>query len=238
MSELRGPATLSEMLRRPHTIVGLMLTVPFALLNGSSSVSVSTRLWEDGTTLRQVTATAETYNSRNLPEWTGDVDAGADWQCLWHSGATTDGSATVTRNFVISQMDSAAGILDIRDVRQDPLNIFSTYTLTETVSIHHHYADDPAKASAGDTMLIYRVQMPGAIVDASAVPISRGGVPDIRGDSVSFSLDAAVPEHQVTVVARKVRWTYLIIALYVLGFIIYQGAAFVRRNVSSRPKRI
>ena len=238
MSELESRATLTGMLRRPRMIVGLMLTVPYALLLNSSDVYVSTTFWEDGTVRRQVQATADRYHDDpdGLGKWTADVDAGASWQEHWRQAGQTDGSVTVTRNFVVSRLPGNA--LQTREVFSDPLNVFSTYTFTETIAIHALSDSDAAMAGVGRKVLAYRVRMPGVVTEATATPASRGGAPAIDGSSVEFSLDASVPEHQITVVSRKVRWAFIIIVLYVLGFIVYQSAAFVKRTVNSKPRRI
>ncbi len=238
MSELESRATLTGMLRRPQMILGLMLTVPYALLLNSSDVYVSTTFWEDGTVRRQVQATANRYHddADGLRKWTHDVDAGAAWQEHWRQAGQTDGSVTLTRNFVVSRLPGNA--LEIRDVLSDPLNVFSTYTFTEKVSIHALSDSDAAMAGVGRKVLAYRVRMPGAVAEATATPVSRGAAPAIEGSSVQFALDASVPEHQITVVSRKVRWEFIIIVIYILGFIVYQSATFVKRTVSSKPRRI
>jgi len=234
-----APATLIDLIRRPHTIIGLMLTLPYALVLNSADVAVSTRFWEDGTVRRQVRASASSYHRTALAKWTADVEAGAPWQHHWREIGKSDASVRFTRNFIVSRLPAGqTRRLIVTDVFDDPLNVYSTYEFTETVSIRPLRDVDPAMAAAGGRMLSYSVQMPGSIVDAVVNPMSGRGAPDIEGGIVRFALDPSVPEHQVTVVSKKVRWTYLIIILYVLGFVLYQGGRFIRRNLSSKPKRI
>jgi hypothetical protein len=229
-----------HMLKRPHSVVGLMLTVPFALLINSSGVSVTTHFWQDGTVLRQVQATAPAYfRDEGLPKWTQDVDAGGHWQHSWRAESESDGTASMARNFIVSRLPGADGSgLHIEDVFQNPLSIYTTYTFEETVDIHYHNAPNPVEADAGGHVLSYEVQMPGAIVDAGAQPRSKSGAPEIDGCKARLLLDASVAQHKITVVAKRIRWMYLVIVAYVLGFVLYKGIGFVRRNIKSKPKRI
>jgi hypothetical protein len=220
-----------------------LVTVPFALiLNGEQAV-FTTQIYSDGTGLRQIRAEAHSYFRDSLDDWTGDVEAGGKWQRRWQRDSTARSTTTISRNFISSQLQpSGSGShLQIQDVAQNPMSLYTTYTWTEKVEIKHLSAANPEEARAGGHYLLYHAIMPGRISEAAARPSSGPGIPapsTIMGNGVVLMLDAAHPEHTVTITAHRFRWGPLAIVLYVALFVVYQIGGFALRRARSRPKRI
>ncbi len=226
-------------MRAISPLVCFSLTVPFALVLNSARVTVTTQLYCDGTGLRQVSAEADSYFSKSLDKWVRDVEAGAKWQEGWREESKTKSTTTVTWNFIANHMQEIgqSGTPQIADVFQDPLSIYTTYTWSERVSLKYRYDTNQAEAKAGGHCLIYHVAMPGTITEAVSTPVTKGGG-HTTGRQVVFVLDASVPEYNVVVTARAVRWGYLVLVAYLALFIAYHLASFVVRRLRSRPKRI
>lgn len=228
---------------RPLTmrLAAFMLTVPFALALNTNQVTVTTKVYRDGSGMRKVAAQAQEYFSDALPRWTRDVEAGVPWQRYSRSTSKAQSSLSVTRDFVTSNMDRAGGqdALQIVDVFQKPLAIYTTYTWSERVKLEYHYESNPDEARAGDHTMDYVVQMPGTITSATHQPTTSGRQQVSQsGRQVTFTFDASESEHRVNVEARRVRWEYLAIAAWLLLFIIVSGVRFVIRRRRTRPKRI
>ncbi|MFP3904703.1 MAG: hypothetical protein ACLFWB_10725 [Armatimonadota bacterium] len=218
-------------------MVGLMLTIPFALALNSSRVQISTTIHRDGSGLRQVAAEAGEYYARDLPGWTRDAEAGKTWQRYSRSSSKTQSTVTVTRDFLSSNMNQVGDTLTFVDVFQKPLDIYTTYTWTETVQLKYHYDTNPAEARAGEHEMQYAVTMPGVITDATCDPIAEGGQ-DISGNTVTFTLAADNPEHTITVHSRHIRWEYLAIAAWIVLFILVKIIGFIVQRRRTRPRRI
>lgn len=228
---------------RPLTmrVATFMLTVPFALALNTNQVTVTTKVYRDGSGMREVAAQAQRFFSDALPRWTRDVEAGAPWQRYSRSSSKAQSSLTVTRDFVTSNMDSAGGedALAIVDVVQKPLSLYTTYTWSEQVKLEYHYDSNPDEARAGDHSMDYVVQMPGRITSATHQPSTSGSQRISQsGRQVTFTFDASESEHSVNVKARRIRWEYLAIAAWVVLFIVVRVVRFVIRRRRTRPKRI
>ncbi len=219
------------------SMVGLMLTIPFALTLNSTRVQVATTIYRDGSGVRQISAEAGEYYAQDLPRWTRDVEAGQTWQRYDRSSSATQSTVTVTRDFLSSSMDRIGDTLRIVDVFHKPLDVYTTYTWSETVKLEYHYETNPAEARAGDKEMEYAVTMPGAVTEARCNPVAEGGQ-EIAGNTVTFTLAAENPEHTITVQSRQIRWEYLAIAAWIVLFILVKIIGFIVQRRRSRPKRI
>ena len=241
MSELRVARADAKLTltRAMSPLVCFMLTVPFALLINSTRVVVTTQIFPDGTALRQVSGEADTYFRKSLNKWTYDVEAGGRWQKRWRDESTTRGTTTITRNFLSSRLHSGgAAAPQILDVFEKPLSIYTAYTWSERITLKYHQNTNPAEAKAGGHYLTYYVILPGSVTEARCTTGSARGPAKTSGGRATFLLDASVPNHQITVISRSVRWGYLAVLAYVLLFILYKGIGAVTRYVRSRPRRI
>ncbi len=216
--------------------VALLATIPFWLVSNSSQVAMNLKVERDGGALRQIVATANPELRRDLPTWVTKVQAGRPWDKAWQE--TGPSAYTYMRDFRTQNANYGdQGQLTIVDVFQNPLSIFTTYTWKETVSFAYLYENDPVNAAAADMLLKYSVVMPGTVTDASVQP-SKGSSVTPEGNTAVFSLSAGEPTATITVTANRLRWGYLLVVLYVLGWIALEVVQLVGRTLRRRPRKI
>lgn len=213
----------------------LFATIPFALLANSSQVQMNVTVERDGGALRQIIAAANPYFKDQLPKYVNDVGAGGGWDRKWQRG---DGTlVTYARDFRIHDANFGGGRLQIEDVLQNPLSLYTTYTWTEEVSFAYTSDADAAMASAGGKCLAYTLRMPGTVQEASTQP-SAGSKASTEGNSAEFVLSAASPKVTVTAVSTKTRWGYLLVVLYVLAWVALEIMRVLGRLARLRPRKI
>lgn len=220
----------------PRQGVVLLATLPFWLMSNSSQVWMNLKIERDGGALRQIAATVHPELKRELPTWVNKVSAGRPWDAVWQQG---DGTAyTYMRDSRTQNANyGEAGQLQISDVLQSPLSVYTTYTWTEKVDFSYLYATDAAMAEAAKTQLKYVVTMPGTVTEAAAQP-SKGGAAETQGSTATFSLSAAEPSTTVTVTSSKIRWGYLLVVVYALGWITLEVLQLLARLARIRPRKI
>ncbi len=72
--------------------------------------------------------------------------------------------------------------------------------------------------------------MPGKII-ASNADRTDGG-------SAVWELSANVDTYTLEATSRRLRWEYLLLLLYIAGFIVFQVVGYVTRLVRNRPRKI
>lgn len=148
----------------------LLTAIPFALLINSSQVHMTLQIGLDGTTRRSIVADVDPYYKAEIGKWVNDVQAGHPWDRTWSgvSGATY----FYARDYRTQSLnrDTVNGQLTIEDVFQNPLSIYTTYTWHEEVTFSHLYPTDPSASTAAGKQVIYEVDMPGTVIDATVGP--------------------------------------------------------------------
>jgi len=220
----------------PRPGLALLATLPFWLMSNSSQVWMNLKIERDGGALRQIAATAHPELKRELPTWVNKVAAGRPWDAVWQQG---DGTAfTYMRDFRTQDANyGEAGQLQISDVLQSPLSLYTRYTWTEKVDFSYLYATDAAMAEAAKTQLKYVVNMPGTVTESSAQP-SKGGSAENEGGTATFALSAAEPTTTITVTSSKIRWGYLLVVVYALGWVALEVVQLLGRLARRRPRKI
>ncbi|MHB8996534.1 MAG: hypothetical protein ACYC63_14915 [Armatimonadota bacterium] len=214
----------------------LLATIPFWLISNSSQVSMDLKIERDGGALRQIVATVHPELRRDLPAWVGKVQAGRPWDMVWQQSGTN--SYTYMRDFRTQNANYGdQGKLTIVDVFQNPFSIFTTYTWTEKVNFAYLYETDPLSAAAASMELKYKVDMPGTVTDASVQP-SKGSSVNTEDDSATFTISASEPTATITVTSSRLRWGYILIVVYVLGWIALEVFQVVGRHLRRRPRKI
>lgn len=215
----------------------LLAALPFALLANSSRVYLATTMERDGSVHRQITANASPYFNRQVPKWVADVKAGGHWDLQWVESTGT--TYEYTRDFRVSSLRGLGetASLVIKDVIDNPLSLYTTYSWTEEVSFDYLYESDPLSARATGTKLTYFLTLPGQVTEASVQPAGSGSVQQ-DGSLATFTLEASEARHTLTATSRNLRWGYLLVVLYVLAFAIFQLALTARRVVSQKPRKI
>ncbi|MEN6302001.1 MAG: hypothetical protein ABFD96_04710 [Armatimonadia bacterium] len=221
-------------------LLTLFTAIPFALMSNTWQVHMALRVENDGSALRQITADASPYfrssrSDEGLPKWVNDVQAGGQWDMEWRTDTPT--SFRYARDMRLPSVDRASdsGQLSIVDVVSNPLSLYTTYTWHEEVNFVYHSETDPSAAGATGKELIYRVEMPGTVTDAS---IEGGGSSETEANHAVFKVSADTAEHAITVTAQRLRWGYLLLVLYIVAFIAYQVLTALGRAASRRPRKI
>jgi hypothetical protein len=190
----------------------------------------------DGGALRQITATVHPELRRELPAWVNKVQAGRPWDGAWQAGDAT--AYTYMRDYRTQNANyTDGGQLTITDVLQNPLSLFTTYTWTEKVDFSYLYETDAAAAEGAKLQLKYVVAMPGTVTESSAQP-SQGSSVENQGGDATFSISAAQPSTTITVTSSKLRWGYLLVVVYVLGWIALEVLQLLGRLARRRPRKI
>lgn len=216
---------------------GLLLfaTIPFALMINSSQVSMNLKIEADGGALRQITADASPYISGQIPKWVNDVQAGGSWDRL---GRTTGpNSISYARDFRTQNANYSDGQLQIVDVLQNPLSLYTTYAWKEDINFAYTNESDPLAAAGASKQLAYTVRMPGRVTDSSVQPLTDSSVSN-EGNAAIFKLAASQQKVSITVTSAKLRWGYLLVVLYALAWVALEVLGFIGRIVRRRPRKI
>lgn len=214
----------------------LLATIPFWLVSNSSQVWTRVKIERDGGALRQIAATVHPELRRELPTWVSKVIAGAAWDGTWEE--RTDSAYTYLRDFRTNNANYGEdGRLAVVDVLQNPLSLYTTYTWTEKVNFSYLYETDKTAAEATKLQVKYVVNMPGRVMEASAQPAGGSSV-ETEGGNANFALSAAEPSISLTVTSAKIRWGYLLVIIYALGWIALEIFRLLGKLARLRPRKI
>jgi hypothetical protein len=215
----------------------LLAALPFALLANTSGVLLSTRIEPDGSALRQIGVVSAPYFRSQLPRWVDDVRVGARWDGAW--AESHENEVTYARDARLAGLGSLGeeASLTISDVFQSPLSLYTTYHWREVVTYGYVYAGDAAAAKAMDKKLHYEVELPGVVTSASVSP-SQGSSAKSDGNLATFELDASQGQQTVEAESSSLRWGYLLVIAYVVGFVAYRVARVIAYQVHIRPRKI
>jgi len=157
----------------------LFTAIPFALLVNSSSVHMSLQVERDGSARRLISVETSPYFKGQVSKWVGDVQAGRPWDRTWRRDSGTTYSYARDYRTQALNSQSVNGHLEIEDVFQNPLSVFTTYTWQEEVTFGYLYDSDRTAAQAAQTQVVYEVVMPGQVTDATVRESkpSRTGLP-------------------------------------------------------------
>lgn len=210
----------------------LLAAVPYLLLSMSQSVTFTTVVERDGSGLRQFKASYQPSRHddvlRRIREASPDYDV--------ERREVKPGQRVIIRNWRPSGLDNLqdrAVSLKITDIVQQPLSFFTYYHWSEQVDIYQEAATEVEKEGRSRAVLRCVLQMPGTILPET---VSAGGL--IENGRVVWELTGDQEEHPLEAISRQVRWGYLVIVIYILGFIIFRAVSFVERRIKHRPRRI
>jgi hypothetical protein len=228
----RGRVTSYQM-----RLTTLLAALPFALLANSSRVCLNLKVERDGSGLRQIIVDSAPYFKAQIPGWVGDVKVGGNWDMQWVQETPT--AYTYARDVRLAALDQLGqdASLQMDDVWQNPWRIFTTYKWQETVRLDYSYLTDPLSAGATNKTLLYTVTMPGEVVEATTQPMS-GPQPVLEGHTATFALDASQPVHTLSVTGEKVRWSYLLVLIYLLAYVTFRVVSFILYQLRIRPRKI
>lgn len=216
---------------------GLWATVPFALLVNSSITVLTLTIEPDGSAHRQISVVAAPYFRDQVPGWTRDVRADADWDMAWAVNREDDFVYNRDARIAALPESGEAAALTISDVAQSPFSLYTTYRWHEVVGYSYLYDSDPVAAEATNKSLIYEITMPGTVTNATVTP-ATGSSTKTEGPKVVFELAASQGQQTIEVEASRLRWGYLLVLAYIAAYVIYCSACTLRHWLRIRPRKI
>lgn len=210
--------------------LGLAAAVPFLLLHQANEVRLLTRIERDGSGLRM-------YWCQGNPDRLTEVrtrlhEASPDFE--------EERKRLTNEGFVISRSwrpHTLAVMPDVRleisDIAQNPLSLYTTYTWEEKIAIYADTATPSEQLAAGGTKLVYIVRMPGKVDEVSVSPPAT-----TEGGTVTWVLTADNSEYQLRATSKALRWDLLLLCLYVIAVVIWKGGGFVLGELRRKPRRI
>ncbi len=219
--------------RRPSAIV-MLAAVPYLLLSASQSVKLTTTVNLDGSGLRRYTVICVPDRTKEVQKRLLEQTPGFDHQSRRREGT----NLVIIRDWrpaniaeAVSAPDAAAS-LEITDIIRKPLSVFTEYHWSEQVNIYRETATDVETFGEEIAGLRYELKMPGKIVQ------SKTNADRIEGRAAIWELSADVDTYTLEATSQRLRWGYLLVILYILGFISYQVIRYVARLVRNRPRKI
>ena len=220
------------MITNKTPITALLAAVPYLLLSTSQSVTFTTIVERDGSGLRQFAASCLDDRVREVRKRIREASPHFDVE----SRRVSSGQTIFIRNWRPAGLDNPPDrdiSLQITDIAQQPLSIFTDYQWSEKLEIYRQTATEVETEGEQLAVLHYVLQMPGTILPHT---LSAGGrvengqaVWELTGDKDEYTLEAH---------SRQVRWGYLLILIYILAFVIFQIVSYVEQRIKNRPRKI
>ncbi len=217
---------------RRSSVIAMLAAVPYLLLSASQSVQLRTKINLDGSGLRQYTVTCVPDRTKEVQKRLLEQTADFDRQNWEREGP----NLVVTRDWRPANLakaaadPDAAASLQITDIIRKPLAVFTEYHWSEELNIYRETATDVETFGEEIATLSYELNMPGKII-ASNADRTDGG-------TAVWELSANVDTYTIEATSRRLRWGYLLLLLYVVGFVVFQAVAYVTRLVRNRPRKI
>jgi len=219
---------------RPTSVIAMLAAVPYLLLSTSQDVQLRTVVNLDGSGLREYRVSFDPDRHpdvrRRLLETTQHFD---------HEYESKQGSGKMIvrdwrpANLAVAATDpDAAATLQIAGITQKPFALFTEYHWSEELSIYRETATDIETFGEEIATLSYKLNMPGKIVNG------KTNADSLEGGTAVWELSAGVDTYTLEATSRRLRWGYLLLMLYVLGFIAFQIVCYVTRVVRNRPRKI
>jgi len=217
---------------RRTSVIAMLAAVPYLLLSASQSVQLRTVVNLDGSGLRQYTAVCVPDRTKEVRkrilEQTGDFDR----QSRHREGP----NLVITRDWRPPNIAEAAidrdttASLQITGIVQKPFSIFTWYRWSEQLEIYRETATDIETFGQEIATLRYELKMPGKIIAPGADRIDAG--------TAIWELSANVDTYTLEATSRRLRWGYLLLVLYIVGFVVFQAVGYLTRLVRNRPRKI
>ncbi len=221
-----------QVVHRRTPVVAMLAAVPYLLLSASQSVQLRTVVNLDGSGLRQYTVACLPDRTKEvqkrLLEQTADFDH-QSWQRKGPDRVVTRDWRPANLAKAVIDPDAAAS-LQITDIIQKPFDVFTEYHWSEQLEIYRETATPIEIVGEEIAILSYKLNMPGRVI-ASNADRTDGG-------SAFWELSANVDTYTLEATSRRLRWEYLLLLLYVVGFVVFQVVGYVTQLVRNRPRKI
>ena len=219
-------------MRNKPSITTLLAAVPYLLLSTSQSVTFTTIVERDGSGMRQFSASCLEDREADVTKRIREARPHYDVE----RRQVGPGQAVIIRNWRPPQLDKLheeGVLLQITDIAQRPFSIFTNYEWSEQLKIYRQPAPEVETRGQEIAVLRYVLQMPGTILDKE---LSLGG--RVENGRAVWELTGDKDEYTLKARSRQVRWGYLLILIYILGFVIFQVVSFMERRIKHRPRKI
>jgi len=219
--------------RRP-SVIAMLAAVPYLLLSASQSVQLTTTINLDGSGLRQYTVSFDQARDPEVPKYLREATRGFDRPRRRKEA----GRVVITRDWrpanlakAVAAPDAAAS-LQITDIIQKPFDVFTEYHWSEQLEIYRETATPIETVGEEIATLSYKLNMPGKIVK------TRPNADSFEEGAAVWELSANVDRYTLEATSRRLRWGYLLLLLYVVGFVVFQVVGYGTRLVRNRPRKI
>ncbi len=204
----------------------LLATIPFMLLVVADRIVVTTTVYGDLTTERQVTVEGNSTYRSDLQRWVTKMTPGFATDHVRGTGDTVEIARSTVRSDAEAPEEIEARALDIV---QRPFSLVTEYSWREAVDVD--YVNEREALVQPLEEFEYRVRMPGRITSAS--PAAQ-----IDGNTARWTLTRDGAPYDIQVHARAWRWDLIILLVYVIGFLAYRVIAFLAHRARLRPRKI
>lgn len=223
-----------QVAHRRTPVVAMLAAVPYLLLSASQSVQLTTTINLDGSGLRQYTVSFEQARDPEVPKYLREATRDFDRPRRRKEA----GRVVITRDWrpanlarAVTDPDAAAS-LRITDIIRKPLAVFTEYHWSEELRIYRKTATDVETAGEEIATLSYRLNMPGKIVK------TRPNADSFDRGAAVWELSANVDTYTLEATSRRLRWGYLLLLLYIVGFVVFQVVGYGTRLIRNRPRKI
>lgn len=211
-------------------LLPLAAAIPFLLLHQTQDLRLLTRVERDGSGLRLLWARADASRAAEVRTKFREAAQGYEDERSVIEGSQFIISRSWRPHDLALVPDSK---LEIVDVVQKPLSLYSTYRWEEKLTVYAGPATDSEKAGAKEATLTYILEMPGRVDPASVSPAGT-----VSGNKVVWTVRGDKEEHVLRATSRLLRWDVLILVFYVAGVVSAKGAYWLVRRARARPRRI
>ena len=219
---------------RHPSVIAMLAAVPYLLLSASQSVQLRTTVNLDGSGMREY---AVSYDpDRHLEVRRRLLEATLRFDHEYEPGEGRGN--TIVRDWrpanlakAVTAPDAAAS-LQITGIVQKPFSIFTWYRWSEQLEIYRETATDIETFGEEIATLSYQLNMPGKIMN------SQTNADSVEGGAAIWELSADVDTYTLEATSRRLRWGYLLLVFYVVGFVVFQAVSYLTRLVRNRPRKI
>ncbi len=211
-------------------LVALAATVPLLLLHQTEDLRMLTRIERDGSGLKLVWARADPSRAREVRTRLREATPGYE-----DERHASEGSAyVISRSWRPTTLrDMPDTKLETVDLPQRLVSLYNEYSWEEKVTIHIGPATSSEKAGAAQATMLYILQTPGRVDEASVMPLGQ-----VTGDTVVWRLTGDKEEYTLQARSRMLRWDMLLLLVYVAAAFAAMTAQWAVRRARTRPRRI
>jgi len=212
---------------RLHGNILMYAAIPFLLMTGSQEAGIITHVSPDGSGERLVYARTA---ADRVPETQKYIQTTLPVAAI-ERVKDESGQKLVWRDTQAANLANVAEAeFGVMNVIQKPFSFFTTYSWKEKVSFDPGSVTDAEKVGLDKVKLDYIVQMPGKVTN-----VTPAG--ETTGNQAEFKLDVSEDPVEVTVEAQSLRWPWILVWAWIIGYIVYRITHIAPKMASRVPKQ-